>query len=435
MITRRSFLGSISLPVVSVAAGSLDSTRLVQMLSTMNVSSAAPRDVAKDESAWREIQQAFTVDRSLINLNSGGVSPSTAATQAAMKRYLDYSNTAPVYAMWQVLEPQRETVRVQLAELFGCDAEEIAITRNASESLQTCQLGFDLRPGDEILTTNQDYPRMLTTFDQRARREGIRVRKISIPVPLEHPDDVVSLLEQNISPCTRLMLICHMINLTGQVLPVKSIVQMARRHHIPVIVDGAHTFAHIPFTHQDLDCDYYGTSLHKWLFAPHGTGMLYVRKSKIADLWPLMAAGESMAKDIRKFEEIGTHPAANALAIGEAMAFHQAVGAETKAERLRYLRDYWLGQLKHHDRIKVNTNLDPAYSCAIANVQVEGVDTNQLSNYLWDEHRIIVAGIQHEDFEGIRVSPNLFTTLAELDRFVEVIELVLRQGLPAASQK
>ncbi len=435
MITRRSFLGSISLPTVSVAAGSLDSTRLVQMLSTMNVSSAAPRDVAKDESAWREIQQAFTVDRSLINLNSGGVSPSTAATQAAMKRYLDYSNTAPVYAMWQVLEPQRETVRVQLAELFGCDAEEIAITRNASESLQTCQLGFDLRPGDEILTTNQDYPRMLTTFDQRARREGIRVRKISIPVPLEHPDDVVSLLEQNISPCTRLMLICHMINLTGQVLPVKSIVQMARRHHIPVIVDGAHTFAHIPFTHQDLDCDYYGTSLHKWLFAPHGTGMLYVRKSKIADLWPLMAAGESMAKDIRKFEEIGTHPAANALAIGEAMAFHQAVGAETKAERLRYLRDYWLGQLKHHDRIKVNTNLDPAYSCAIANVQVEGVDTNQLSNYLWDEHRIIVAGIQHEDFEGIRVSPNLFTTLAELDRFVEVIEHVLRQGLPAASQK
>ncbi len=435
MITRRSFLGSISLPVVSVAAGSLDSTRLVQMLSTMNFSSAAPRDVAKDESAWREIQQAFTVDRSLINLNSGGVSPSTAATQAAMKRYLDYSNTAPVYAMWQVLEPQRETVRVQLAELFGCDAEEIAITRNASESLQTCQLGFDLRPGDEILTTNQDYPRMLTTFDQRARREGIRVRKISIPVPLEHPDDVVSLLEQNISPCTRLMMICHMINLTGQVLPVKSIVQMARRHHIPVIVDGAHTFAHIPFTHQDLDCDYYGTSLHKWLFAPHGTGMLYVRKSKIADLWPLMAAGESMAKDIRKFEEIGTHPAANALAIGEAMAFHQAVGAETKAERLRYLRDYWLGQLKHHDRIKVNTNLDPAYSCAIANVQVEGVDTNQLSNYLWDEHRIIVAGIQHEDFEGIRVSPNLFTTLAELDRFVEVIEHVLRQGLPAASQK
>ncbi len=435
MITRRSFLGSISLPAVSVAAGSLDSTRLVQMLSTMNVSSAAPRDVAKDESAWREIQQAFTVDRSLINLNSGGVSPSTAATQAAMKRYLDYSNTAPVYAMWQVLEPQRETVRVQLAELFGCDAEEIAITRNASESLQTCQLGFDLRPGDEILTTNQDYPRMLTTFDQRARREGIRVRKISIPVPLEHPDDVVSLLEQNISPCTRLMMICHMINLTGQVLPVKSIVQMARRHHIPVIVDGAHTFAHIPFTHQDLDCDYYGTSLHKWLFAPHGTGMLYVRKSKIADLWPLMAAGESMGTDIRKFEEIGTHPAANALAIGEAMAFHQAVGAETKAERLRYLRDYWLGQLKHHDRIKVNTNLDPAYSCAIANVQVEGVDTNQLSNYLWDEHRIIVAGIQHEDFEGIRVSPNLFTTLAELDRFVEVIEHVLRQGLPAASQK
>ncbi len=431
MITRRRFLGAISAPAVATATVTLDPSGLHRALAAAEFGTDSPQQFAQNESAWREIQSAFTVDRTLINLNSGGVSPSTAATQAAMKRYLDYSNTAPVYSMWQVLEPQRESVRVQLAQLFGCDAEEIAITRNASESLQTCQFGFDLQAGDEILTTNQDYPRMLTTFDQRARREGISVKKIQLPVPLENPDEVVSLLERNITRCTRLILICHMINLTGQILPVKSIVQMARRHAVPVIVDGAHAFAHVPFTHQDLDCDYYGSSLHKWLLAPHGTGILYVRKSKIADLWPLMAAPHEIKDDIRKFEEIGTHPAANALAIGEAIAFHNALGPERKAARLRYLRDYWLEKLMVNDRIKVNTNLDAEYSCAIANVQVEGIDTTQLEEYLWEGHRVIVAGIKHTDFEGIRVSPNLFTTLPELDRFVEVIEDVLRRGIPA----
>lgn len=236
-------------------------------------SSADPARLARDESFWFEVQQAFTVDRSLINLNNGGVSPSPAIVQEAMKRSLDYSNTAPTYSMWRILEPQREGVRQRLAHAFGCDAEEIAVTRNASESLQICQLGFDLEPGDEVLTTDQDYPRMITTFQQRERREGIVLKRFPIPVPAEDPKEIVRLFEERITPRTRLILMCHMINLTGQILPVKQVVAMARRKGIPVIVDGAHAFAHFDFTHDDLDCDYYASSLHKWLFAPHGTGL------------------------------------------------------------------------------------------------------------------------------------------------------------------
>jgi selenocysteine lyase/cysteine desulfurase len=435
MPTRRAFLGALGVPAAAALAGvRLEPRALARALqAAAGLGSASPTEAAAEEPAWRAIQDAFTVDRSLINLNSGGVSPSTAKTQTVMKHYLDYSNTAPAYSMWQVLEPQRESVRTQLAGLFGCDREEIAMTRNASESLQICQLGFDLRKGDEILTTNQDYPRMLTTFQQRERREGVVLRTFSIPVPAEDAEEIVRLFEEQITRRTRLILMCHMINLTGQILPVKPVVRMARRAGIPVIVDGAHSFAHFDFTHADLDCDYYGTSLHKWLYAPHGTGMLYVRRERIAGLWPMMAAPETMDGDIRKFEEIGTHPAANTLAIGEAIAFHQGVGPARKAARLRYLRDRWLAPLLPQERVRLHTSRKPEFSCGIATVQIDGVDSAALAGHLWKAHRILVTPIQHPEFEGIRVSPSLFTTVEELDRFVDAMQAVIRDGLPASA--
>jgi selenocysteine lyase/cysteine desulfurase len=389
---------------------------------------ASPQQVAADELFWFQAQQAFTIDRSLINLNNGGVSPSPAIVQAAMKRHLDYSNTAPTHAMWRVLEPQREGVRQQLARLFGCDAEEVALTRNASESLQICQFGFDLEPGDEVLTTNQDYPRMINTWKQREQREGVTLKEFPIPVPSENPQEIVERFAEAITPRTRLILMCHVINLTGQILPVREVVAMARARGIPVIVDGAHAFAHFVFTRQDLDCDYYATSLHKWLFAPHGTGLLYVRKDKIQDLWPLMAAPEEMAEDIRKYEEIGTHPAANYLAIGEAIAFHEGLGPQRKEARLRYLRDYWATRLLEQDRVRLHTSLNPEFSCGIATVQIEGVDSGELNAYLWERHRIITTAIKHPEFEGLRVSPSVYTTLEELDRFCDAIIDVIRDG-------
>lgn len=431
MFTRRQFLGAVGRPAAAtVAAATFNLSTLPRVLEAVTQTTGTPAEMARDESFWMEIQQAFTVDRSLINLNNGGVSPAPAIVQDAMKRHLDYSNEAPVYTMWQILEPQREGIRQRMAREFGCDAEEIALTRNASEGLQICQLGFDLKPGDEVLTTTHDYGRMITTFKQRERRDSIKLVQFPLPIPAEDPDEVVRLFEENITPRTRLILMCHIVNITGQILPVKKVVHMARAKGIPVIVDGAHSFAHFHFTHADLDCDYYASSLHKWLFAPHGTGLLYVRRDKIADLWPMMAAPEKMDDNIRKFEEIGTHPAANYIAIAEALTFHQGIGSERKDARLRYLTHYWAERLLKHDRVRLHTSLKPEFSCAIGTVQVEGMDTVKLAQHLWNKHCIIVTPIKHAEFEGLRVTPNVYTTIEELDRFVEAMEVVIRDGLP-----
>lgn len=431
MSTRRQFLGAVGRPAAAaLATAAFHPRAFAGLLDELARHAGTPAETAADEAFWAEVQQAFTVDRSLINLNNGGVSPSPAVVQAAMERHLAFSNQAPSYTMWQILEPQREGVRQRLARAFGCDPEEVALTRNASESLQTCQFGFDLAPGDEVLTTTQDYGRMVTTFQQRQRRECIRLVQFSIPVPAEDPAEVVRRFEAHITPRTRLILMCHTINLTGQTLPVRDVVHMARRRGIPVIVDGAHSFAQFAFQHADLDCDYYATSLHKWLLAPHGTGMLYVRRDKIGGLWPLMAAPEAMDDDVRKFEEIGTHPAANFLAIAEALTFHQAIGAERKEARLRYLRDYWARPLLALDGVRLHTSLKPAFSCAIGTVQVEGVDSAALATHLWQRHRIIAVPIKHAEFEGLRVSPNVYTTPEELDRFVEAMTRVVQRGLP-----
>ena len=390
----------------------------------------SPADMADDEDFWGEVARAFSVDRTLVNLNNGGVSPSPTFVQDAMKRHLDYSNEAPTYTMWKILEPQREGVRARIAREWGVHTEEVAFTRNASEGLQICQFGYDLAPGDEVLTTTQDYGRMLTTFRQRERREGIVMRQIKVPVPAEDPAEVVRLFKEAITPKTRLILMCHMINLTGQILPVRDIVSMARTHDIPVIIDGAHAMAHFPFKLSDLECDNYSTSLHKWLFAPHGTGLLYVRRENIPGIWPLMAAPDRMDGDIRKYEEIGTHPAANYLAIGEALTFHQGIGSERKAERLIYLRDYWANRLLENDRVSLNTSQKPGFACGIANVHVEGLDTAALSNWLWNAHRIINVPIGHEECRGLRISPSVYTTLEELDRFSEAMEWAIKHGLP-----
>ncbi|MCG8448567.1 MAG: aminotransferase class V-fold PLP-dependent enzyme, partial [Pirellulales bacterium] len=297
MSTRREFLATMSLPAAVAARGlpggpTLFRPSAPEILESLSQYSGAPEEVATNEDFWAHVSEAFTVDRSLVNLNNGGVSPSPAFVQEAHKRHLDFSNLAPSYTMWDIVEPGKETVRQRMAREWGVDTEEVAITRNASEGLQICQFGYDLEPGDEVLTTTQDYGRMLTTFKQRERREGIVLKQFELPVPAEDPAEVVRRFEEGITEKTRLILMCHMINLTGQILPVREVVRMARRYDIPVIVDGAHSLAHFDFKISDLECDNFSTSLHKWLFAPHGTGLLHVRRGRIGDLWPLMAAPE-----------------------------------------------------------------------------------------------------------------------------------------------
>lgn len=379
------------------------------------------------------IRHAFTVDRNIINLNNGGVSPSPKIVSDTEKRYLDIENMTPTYYMWRVLDPGIETVRRRLARMFGCDPEEIAITRNASEALEIVQLGMDLKPGDEILTTNQDYPRMITTWQQRERRDGVKLRQITFSVPPPGMDYLVKRFEESITPKTKVIHICHITNRTGQIFPVRQICAMARSRGIEVIVDGAHAFAQFPFKQADLDCDYYGTSLHKWVLAPIGTGMLYVRKAKIPKIWPMMPAPESMTGNIRKFEEIGTHPASQRNAITEALNFHDSIGAERKAERFRYLRKRWSNRLRTLPGVKILNSEDPEQSCAIGFISVEGFDAAKLSGHLWNQYRIWTTAIDTPgEYNGLRITPNVYTTLEEIDTFAEAMEKTIRSGkLPA----
>ena len=429
MTSRRAFVARAASLAAALPGFRPDAmSRALSLRAATPASSAA--SLADDEAYWAEIQRAFDTDRTMVNLNNGGVCPTPSHVLEAMIRDLRFSNELPVHHMWSVLEPRIESVRRDLAHDFGCDPEEMAITRNASEALETMILGIDLKRGDEVLVTNQNYGRMLTTWDQRVRRDGIVLTQVSFPVPPPSQDALVEIFRRAITPRTRVIEITHITNLTGQIFPVREIVQMARPLGIEVFVDGAHAYAHFPFTRDDLDCDYYGTSLHKWLLAPIGTGFLYVRKAKQKALWPLMAAPAAMDENIRKYEEIGTHPAANHNAISAALAFHRAIGAERKVARLRFLRDRWAKPLLGvSDRVTVPTPINTPYAGAIGLLSVEGLDAGKLAAWMLEKHRIVVTPIVHKEFTGIRVTPNVYTTLDEVDLFVDRVKMAIRSGI------
>jgi selenocysteine lyase/cysteine desulfurase len=270
---------------------------------------------------------------------------------------------------------------------------------------------------------------MISTWLQRQRRDGIVLKQITFPVPPPSLDYLAKRIEQSITPRTKVIHICHMTNRTGQIFPVKQICGMARARGIEVIVDGAHSFAQFPFRQEDLDCDYFGTSLHKWLLAPIGTGMLYVRRNKISRIWPMMGADDELREDIRKFEQIGTHPASQRNAITEAVNFHESIGVERKAERFRYLRRRWSDRLRRLPRVKILNSDDPEQSCAIGFVSVEGFDAPRLANYLWTKSRIwTTAVVTPGEYQGLRITPNVYTTLEEIDTFGEAMEKVIKLG-------
>src|SRR5271166_5258683 len=414
-MNRRSFFLAAGAAVTAAAA-------------TSSVKDQTPEEVAANEDYWAEIRNAFTVDRNIINLNNGYVSPSPLPVQDAMRRYLEYSDMGPWHTMINVLERQVEVVRRRIAQAAGCDAEEIAITRNASESLENAQYGVDLKPGDEVLTTNQDYPRMLTTFRQRERREGIVLKTISFPVPPPSLDDLYQRFENAVTPRTKLILLCHITNRTGQIFPVKRICEMAHARGIPVIVDGAHAFSHFPVNIAELDCDYYGVSLHKWTGAPIGTGFLYVRKSRIAGTWSLMAADKRQDSDIRKFEEIGTHPAANHNAISDALVFSESIGVDRKLARLRYLRDRWALRLAENPKVRILHSPDPTMSAGIGFLAFQGADPGKIHDALFAKYNIITARVAHEEYDGLRITPHIYSTVSDIDVFASAVEKELKSA-------
>jgi isopenicillin-N epimerase len=387
--------------------------------------------VAEDEAYWATIQRAFDLDRTMINLNNGGCSPAPTHVLDQMIRDLRFSNELPVEHMWSVLEPRIESVRRELAREFGCDVEEMAVTRNASEANETMIFGLDLKRGDEVILTTQNYPRMKNAWLQRERRDGVVIKWVKLETPPRSADYYVQQIAAAITPRTKVIETMHISFMTGYIAPVRQIVDLARPKGIEVFVDGAHAFAHFPFTRDQLGADYYGTSLHKWLMAPIGTGFLYVRRDKIKKTWPIMAGSIEQEDNIRKYEEIGTHPAANHNAIAVALAFHRAIGAERKIARLRFLRDRWAKRVvaESGGRARMLTPIGPNESGAIGVVAFDGLEIPKLHSWLLNKHRIVATPLIHEEFSGLRVTPNVYNTIEEVDRFAETILSALKNGV------
>jgi selenocysteine lyase/cysteine desulfurase len=386
-----------------------------------------PSALAPQEDFWYYIQQAFTVSPGLINLNNGGVSPAPKTVQDAMKRYYDLSNEAPSYYMWRILDQGREPLRRNLAWIAGCTAEEIAINRNSSEGLETIIFGLPLKAGDEVVAARQDYPNMVNAYKQREIRDGIKMNWISLELPSENEDYLVSQYVKAFTAKTKLVHITHIINWNGQIMPVRKIANEAHKRGIEVIVDGAHSFAHFEFTIPDLDADYFASSLHKWLYAPIGSGMLYVRKEKIKKIFPLFATSDDPLKDdIRKFENLGTRPFFIEQAIGKAIEFHDMIGIQRKQQRLHYLKNYWMEKVKAVPKVRLNTSLDPAWGCAIGSVAIEGKKPGELDSFLFTNYKIHAVGIDWENIHGVRITPNVYTTIENLDVLVEGIKAFAR---------
>src|SRR6202453_1504352 len=350
--------------------------------------------VSQNEDFWRVIQRAYSVSPQIIDLNNGGVSPSPIVVQQAVERYNQLSNEGPSYFMWQILDQGREPLRQKLAHLAGTPADEIAINRNATEALNTIIFGLPLKAGDEVVGSRQDYPNMMSAYRQRAQRDGIVYKQISFDFPIEDNDAIVKAYEQAITPRTKLVHVTHMVNWVGQLMPVRQIADMAHARGIEVIADGAHSFGLLDFKIPDLDCDYFGTSLHKFLSAPIGSGMMWVKADKIEKLWPLVA-GNPHSNDIRKFEVLGTRSFPIEQGIGEAINFHQAIGSRRKQERIFYLKNYWATRVHEIPGVKLHTSLDPNFSCAICGVSIEGMTPGALSATLFDRYKIHAVGIDY----------------------------------------
>jgi selenocysteine lyase/cysteine desulfurase len=420
---RREFLQKMG-----VLAGAFSANSLFNQLHATNfdlaqaaVKNLSAEAVAADEDYWSVIQQAYTVNSNFVNLNNGGVSPSPRVVQEAVERYNQLTNQGPSYYMWRILDQGREPLRYKLAEMAGCNVEEIAINRNATEALNTVIFGLDLKAGDEVIGTKQDYPNMIQAWKQREMREGIVYKQLNFQFPIENDAEIVSAFENAITPRTKIIHITHIINWIGQILPAKKIADMAKSHGLEVIVDGAHSFGLLDYLIPDLNCDYFGTSLHKFLSAPIGSGMLWIRKEKIGKIWPLLCNGDPKGTDIRKFETLGTRSFPIEQGIGEAVNFQMAIGGKRKEDRIQYLKNYWAKKVAEVPKVKIHTSFKPEYACAICGVSIDGMTPAELDAALFNSYKIHTVGIVWENISCVRITPHVYTRIQDLDKLVKAI--------------
>lgn len=384
----------------------------------------SPLQAAEDEEFWSFIRSQYTISANVINLNNGGVSPQPKVVQDAHIRNYQMSNEGPSYYMWRILDQGREPLRQKLAAMSGVSAEEIAINRNTTEGLNTIIFGLNLKQDDEVVLCKYDYPNMMNAWKQREKRDGIKLNWVDLNLPEENDEQIVAKYRAAITPKTKIVHVTHMMNWTGQILPARKIADMAHSLGCEVIVDGSHSFAHLDYKIKDLDCDYYATSLHKWLCAPFGTGFMYIRKDKIKNIWALLSAPVPDADNIGKFESLGTRSFAAEMAIGNAIDFHQMVGSERKEARLRFLKNYWCNKVVKHPKVKSYTSPKQDYSCAIATFGIDGIKATEIDSKLFEKSRLHTVAINHETVSGVRVTPHIYTSLYELDKLVSTIHAI-----------
>jgi len=414
---KRSFLKNLTL----VGLGTAPSLQAIEKL-VAQIEHIPAKEVAKDEDFWEKIRKGYKLKPDYINLENGYY---CFLPQEILEQHINHIrevNYQGSYYMRTVQWPNKKEMAAKLAELAGCTKEELIITRNTTESLDMVIGGIHWNEGDEAVMAEQDYGAMLNHFKLMSRRYGIVNKLVSVPNHPTSDEEIVALYANAITDKTKLLMVCHMINITGHILPVRKICDMAHAKGVPVMVDGAHAFAHINYKISDLDCDYYGTSLHKWLSVPLGAGFLYVKKGNVKNVWPLMAEGEGDENDIYQLNHIGTHPVHVDLAISNAIDFYLKIGSERKEERLRYLQRYWSDQVRNVPGINVNTPIDPTRSCGIANVGIEGMKPADLADTLMKKYKIFTVAIDGANVHGCRITPNVYTTTQELDLFVNALK-------------
>jgi len=383
-----------------------------------------------DDDFWNWVKESYTVSNTPINLNNGGVSPQPRVVQEMHEKYLAMCNEGPSYYMWRILDQGREPLRTKLSTLAGVSADEIAINRNTTEALNTVIFGLNLKAGDEVVLTKQDYPNMINAWKQREKRDGIKLVWLDLQLPSDDENYLVKQFTSAFTDRTKLVHITHMINWNGQILPAKAIARKAHERGIEVLVDGAHTFVHLEYNIPDLECDYFGTSLHKWLCAPFGSGMLYIKKDKIKNIWPLLGNDNPNSEDIRKFESLGTRSFPSEMAISTAVDFHYTIGAKRKEARLRFLKNYWAEKAIKIPGVKMATSLKPEFSCALALFNIDGMTPGEVEGALLSKYKIHTSPTNWElgNIHGVRVTPNVYTSIRELDILVNAIEEIAHKG-------
>ena len=423
MTSRRNFITKLAAATASASFLGITNPAFAREaeMQSQRLSKMKPEDALTDDDFWGWVKESYTVSPTLLNLNNGGVSPQPKVVQNKQIRYYQYANEIPSYSMWQILDQGREPLRAKLADLAGCSPEEIAINRNSTEGLNTIIFGLNLKAGDEVVLTKQDYPNMINAWKQREKREGIKLVWLNLNLPIENEDEIVKQFASAFNSKTKIVHVTHMINWCGQILPAKKIAAEARKRGIEVICDGAHTFGQLDYKIPDLECDYFATSLHKWLCAPFGSGMLYIKKEKIKNIWALLSNTEPDGQDIKKFESLGTRSFASEMAIGNAVDFHNIIGSKRKEERLRFLKDYWVSRVSDLPKVSFNQPKTPSLSCAIANISVQGKTTHELSEFMFNKYRIHAVAIDWENIHGVRITPHVYTSTSDLDRLVTAI--------------